>query len=203
MDSTEPRKPIATDQTLFVVEDESLVAMGLRSMLQGLGYETVHVFPTAEGALEQLATLEPALIFMDIRLGDGLDGLAAAREVMERHPCPVVITSAYTEETYLREAMQSHVFGYLVKPIITAQLATTMALAHDRFAEFQKLHAENTDLRDALETRKLVERAKGALMSHKNLSEAEAYKLMRTQSQQRSLPMRDIAQSIIDAAAFL
>ena len=99
--------------------------------------------------------------------------------------------------------MQSHVFGYLVKPIITAQLATTMALARDRFAEFQRLHAENNDLRQALETRKLVERAKGVLMSHKDLSEAEAYKLMRTQSQQRSLPMRDIARSIIDAAAFL
>jgi len=172
-------------------------------MLQSLGYEAVHIFATAEDALEQLATLDPTLIFMDIRLGDGLDGLAAAREVMERRPCPVVITSAYTEENYLREAMQSHVFGYLVKPITAAQLATTMALAQDRFAEFQRLHAENTNLREALETRKLVERAKGVLMSHKNLSEAEAYTLMRTQSQQRSLPMRDIARSIIDAAAFL
>lgn len=188
---------------IFVVEDESLVAVGLRNMLGRLGHAEVHVFPSAEDALARLEELRPGLILMDIRLGRGMDGLAAAREVMERRPCPVIITTAYTEEKYLEEAMQSHVFGYLVKPITSRQLVGAMALARARFEQFQAMQTENASLREALETRKLVERAKGILMEKKRLSELEAYELMRTQSQQQRQPMRAIATSIIQASEFL
>lgn len=190
-------------RSVFVVEDETIVAVGLKKMLARLGIPDVHLFTDAEAALEQLEELRPDLVLMDIKLGDGMDGLAAAREVMERRPCPVVISTAYTESKYIEEAMQSHVFGYLVKPVTVQQLAGTMSLAAARFREFQALQEENVDLRDALETRKLVERAKGILMHRKNLSEGEAYDMMRTQSQQKSLPMREVARSIISAADFL
>ena len=153
---------------VFVVEDETVVAMGLEQMLARLGLSNVHLFASAEEALDRLDELRPDLILMDIRLGAGIDGLAAAREVMERRPCPVVITSAYTEGKYIEEAMHSHVFGYLVKPVTTQQLASTLSLAVARFRQFEALRQENAGLRDALETRKLVERAKGILMSRKN-----------------------------------
>lgn len=197
---TEREEP---DDCIFVVEDESLVAMGLKNMLIRLGHATVHVFSSAENALAQLAALRPSLILMDIKLGKGMDGLAAAREVMEHHSCPVVITTAYAEEQYLAEAMQSHVFGYLVKPITAQQLASTMAVAHSRFDQFRSLRSANASLREALETRKLVERAKGILMQKKGLTELQAYELMRTQSQRRSTAMGDVAQNVIDAADLL
>jgi response regulator NasT len=195
----------STDATriIFVVDDESLVAMGLKSMLEKLGFAAVHTFARAEDALARLNAMKPDLVLMDIKLGEGMDGLAAAREVMERRPCPVIMTTAYTEETYLQEAMQSHVFGYLVKPVSSRQLASAIAVARSRFREFQRLQTENSTLRDALETRKLVERAKGILMARRQLTESQAYEMMRTQSQQKSCAMRDIAQSIINAAEFL
>ena len=196
-------EPAETIRDIFIVEDESLVAMGLRTMLSQLGHSTVHLFSKAEDALARLDALKPDLVLMDIKLGEGMDGLAAAREVMERRPCPVIMTTAFTEETYLQEAMQSHVFGYLVKPVSSRQLASAIALARARFLEFQRLLAENVNLREALETRKLVERAKGLLMAKRQLTESQAYEMMRTQSQQKSCAMRDVAQSIINAAEFL
>lgn len=202
MISNQP-EPAEITRSIFVVEDESLVAMGLRTMLGQLGHSNVHLFARAEDALARLEALKPDLMLMDIKLGQGMDGLAAAREVMERRPCPVIITTAYTEETYLQEAMQSHVFGYLVKPVSSRQLASAIVLAQARFREFQRLQAENVNLREALETRKLVERAKGILMAKRQLTESQAYEMMRTQSQQKSCAMREIAQSIINAAEFL
>jgi len=187
----------------FVVEDESLVAMGLQAMLVQLGHQPVHMFTCAEDALARLEELRPDIVLMDIKLGEGMDGLAGAREVMEHRPCPVIITTAYTEERFLKEAMQSHVFGYLVKPITARQLAGAIALAQSRFEQFERLQAENASLRDALETRKLVERAKGLLMDKKGLTELQAYELMRTQSQQHSRPMRDVARQVIEASEFL
>lgn len=191
------------DVAAFIVDDESLVAMGMREMLARLWPGPIHIFNSAEAALEQLLQLKPGLILMDIKLGKGLDGLAAAAEVLQRRPCPVVITTAYAEEEHIQQAVQAHVFGYLVKPITSRQLSSTIVLAQSRFAEFVRLREENIDLRQALETRKMVERAKGILMERKNLTEKDAYDIMRTQSQRQSRSMRDIAASIIQAADFL
>ncbi len=203
MTTEQPNRTPDAPSSAFIVEDESLVAVGLKNMLRRVGVGSVEVFPTAEAALERLADGEPELVLMDIKLGPGMDGLAAAREVMERRPCPVIITTAYAEQQYLREAMQSHVFGYLVKPITAEQLAGAIALAQARFEEFRQLQAENTGLRQSLEARKFVERAKGVLMDRKGLSEQQAYQLMRTQSQEQSRPMGEIARSIVDAESFL
>ncbi|MBN2584592.1 MAG: response regulator [Planctomycetes bacterium] len=190
-------------QRVFVVEDESLVAMGLERILRRELSAEVHLFATAEAALAELERLKPDLVLMDIKLGTGMDGLAASREIMERRPCPVIVTTAFTDEKYLQEAVQSHVFGYLVKPIVARQLLSVMALARSRFAEFQRLREENETLRDALETRKLVEKAKGLLMQKKGLTEQQAYEIMRAQSQKQSQPMREIARNILGAADFL
>ncbi|HOI54972.1 MAG TPA: response regulator [Phycisphaerae bacterium] len=195
--------PVEPAQCVFVVEDESLVAMGLQRILSREMKAEVHLFATAEAALAELERLRPDLVLMDIKLGAGMDGLAASREIMERRPCPVIVTTAFTDDKYLQEAVQSHVFGYLVKPIVARQLLSVMALARSRFAEFQRLREENETLRDALETRKLVEKAKGVLMQKKGLTEQQAYDVMRAQSQKQSRPMRDVAGSILGAADFL
>ena len=188
---------------VFVVDDESLVAAGLASMVSRLTGGQVHTFADAEGALSRLEELKPELVLMDIRLGPGMDGLAAAREVMERRPCPVIITTAYADEEYLQEAMRAHVFGYLVKPITPQQLAGGIAVARSRFGEFLALRAENRSLREALEARKLVERAKGILMDKKHIGESQAYELMRRESQEQRRSMGELARRIIEAADFL
>jgi two-component system, response regulator PdtaR len=192
-----------TSDVAFVVDDESLVAQGMSEMLRRMWSGPVHVFNCAEAALDRLKELSPVLVLMDIKLGSGMDGLAAAQEVLQRHPCPVIITTAYADNEYIQQAVQAHVFGYLVKPITSRQLSSTIALAQSRFAEFVRLREENTDLREALETRKMVERAKGMLMDRKSLSEEDAYNFMRTLSQRLSRSMRDIAASVIQAADFL
>ena len=188
---------------LFIVDDESLIRLGMENMLARQGSDPVYSFATAEDALAQLERLRPRLVLMDIQLGHGMTGLEAARQVMERQPCPVIITTAYADDEYLAEAMQAHVFGYLVKPVTPQQLASAMALAQSRFEEFERLQSENANLRDTIETRKVVERAKGLLMEKKKLSEAQAYRIIQTKSQEQSRSMRQVAQSVLDAADFL
>ena len=122
---------------VFIVEDDALVAMGVRAMVEGMGHGPLHVFSNAEEALASLELLRPGLVLMDIMLGRGMDGLSAAREIMNRRPCPVIITTAFTDGTYIDDAMKAQVFGFLVKPITKRQLATAIALAQDRFERFR------------------------------------------------------------------
>ncbi len=188
---------------IFIVDDESLVRLGLENMLTRQGSEEIYTFATAEDALAQLDRLRPRLVFMDIQLGVGMTGLEAARQIMERRPCPVIITTAYADDEYLNEAMQAHVFGYLVKPVTPQQLTSAMVLAQNRFEEFERLQSENANLRDTIETRKVVERAKGLLMEKKKMTEAQAYRILQSKSQEQGKAMREIAQSVLDAADFL
>lgn len=188
---------------LFIVDDESLVRLGLENMLNRQNNDPIYTFATAEDALAQLERLRPRLVFMDIQLGAGMTGLEAARQIMERRPCPVIITTAYADDEYLTEAMQAHVFGYLVKPVTPQQLSSAMALAQNRFEEFERLQSENVNLRDAIETRKVVERAKGLLMEKKRLTEAQAYRILQSKSQEQGKAMREVAQNVLDAADFL
>ncbi len=185
---------------IFIVDDESLVRLGLENMLTRQGSEEIYTFATAEDALAQLDRLRPRLVFMDIQLGVGMTGLEAARQIMERRPCPVIITTAYADDEYLNEAMQAHVFGYLVKPVTPQQLTSAMVLAQNRFEEFERLQSENANLRDTIETRKVVERAKGLLMEKKKMTEAQAYRILQSKSQEQGKAMREIAQSVLDAA---
>ncbi len=137
---------------VFIVEDDALAAMGVRAMLQTLGYGPLHVFSSAEEALANLEVLHPRLVLMDIMLGRGMDGLAAAREVMAREPCPVIITTAFSEGAYVEDAMKAQVFGFLVKPITQRQLGSAIAVARDRFERFQAEAARRRQAEAAAES---------------------------------------------------
>ena len=203
---TDPKKGRAEEnrpRAIFIVDDESLIRLGMENMVARQSPDPIYTFATAEDALAQLERLRPRVVLMDIQLGNGMTGLEAARQVMERRPCPVIITTAYADDEYLAEAMQAHVFGYLVKPVAPQQLASAMALAQNRFEEFERLQSENANLRDAIETRKVVERAKGLLMEKKKLTEAQAYRILQTKSQEQGRAMREVAQNVLDAADFL
>jgi response regulator NasT len=122
---------------------------------------------------------------------------------MQEHPMPIILLTAYSEGSLAERAANAHVASYLMKPVLPQDLMPAIALATSRFNEFQTLNREVRDLRDALETRKLVERAKGILMRRLNLSEEEAFRRMQRRSQNENKKMSEIANAIITADGML
>jgi response regulator NasT len=149
-------------------------------------------------ALVIARTAKPEIIIMAIGLPD-MDGIEAAREVMRLQPLPIVLLTGHHDAVTVERAKQAGVMGYLVKPLRSAELAPAVELAITRFHECSSLRAENSALKENLEARKLIERAKGLLMRQKNQSEEEAYTLLKRTSMNVRKPMAEIAQAIISA----
>jgi response regulator NasT len=127
----------------------------------------------------------------------GYDGLEAARRIVEQHPIPVILLTAYGQRDLVEQATRAPVLAYLVKPIKEAELLATIEIAAVRFAERLKLAKETAELRESLETRKLVEQAKGLLMARQGWSEQQAYRHIQSQSRRQRRAMRDVAEAIL------
>ena len=140
----------------------------------------------------------PDVILMDIRLPK-LNGIEATKRIMEDNPTTIIMLTAYSNDNFIEEAIEAGASAYLVKPVNSEQLLPTIELAANRFAEFQQVTNEVENLKEALEVRKLVEKAKGVLMERSNLSEGEAFSRMQRMSQDSRKPMKEIAQEIIRA----
>lgn len=183
---------------LVIADDEGLHLLNLREQLEKLGHRVVGEAGDGKTALELIRDLHPDLAILDIKLPE-LDGIDVARIIMHERPLPIVLLSAYSEESLAQRAADAHVAAYLVKPVSESDLLPALTVAMSRFAEFQMLRKEVEDLREALETRKLVERAKGILMRRLNLSEEEAFRRMQRRSQNENKKMSEIARAIITA----
>jgi AmiR/NasT family two-component response regulator len=181
---------------IIIADDESLIRMDLREMLAHLGYDVVGEAADGRTAVELAKRLAPDLIIMDIKMPD-MDGISAANEVAQERIAPVVLLTAYSESTLIGRARDAGVCGYLVKPFRETELMPVIELALSRFREMQELEREVTDLRDALETRKLVERAKGVLMEVHGLRESDAFNRMRKTSMDNRKSMREVAEAIL------
>jgi two-component system, response regulator PdtaR len=181
---------------IIIADDESLIRMDLREMLGHLGYEVVAEASDGRSAVELAKKLLPDLIIMDIKMPD-MDGIAAASELARDHIAPVVLLTAYSENSLIGRAKDAGVCGYLVKPFRETELMPVIELALARFNELRDLEREVTDLKDALETRKLVERAKGVLMEVHGLREADAFNRMRKTSMDNRKSMREVAEAIL------
>jgi response regulator NasT len=181
---------------LIIADDESLIRMDLREMLGHLGYEVIAEASDGRSAVELAKKLLPDLIIMDIKMPD-MDGIAAASELARDHIAPVVLLTAYSENSLIGRAKDAGVCGYLVKPFRETELMPVIELALARFNELRELEREVTDLKDALETRKLVERAKGVLMEVHGLREADAFNRMRKTSMDNRKSMREVAEAIL------
>jgi two-component system, response regulator PdtaR len=197
-----PKEPKPVRHRCLIVEDEAVLVMGMRADLERLGHTVVGEASTAESAIALFAEKQPDLVFMDIRL-DSADGIDVAKRLLETRPCPVIIVSAYSDKELLERAAAAGVFGYLIKPVFPAALAAQMEVAVSRFHEQARLQAEKTDLVQTLETRKLVEKAKGVLMRRANLSEADAHKRLQQESQRRRIGLADLAKKIIESEELL
>lgn len=183
---------------ILIVEDDTLVGMGLRSQLEKLGHEVVGQASGAAEGRTLYRDRKPDVVLMDIRL-DGTDGIALATELLAQRACPMVILSAYGDKELIERASSAGVFGYLIKPVTAEGLQAQIEVAVRRFQEREKLVAEKESLSQTLETRKLVERAKGIFMKRMSLDEPEAHRRLQLESQKRRISIADLARRVIES----
>lgn len=170
--------------------------MDLREMLTNLGYLVVGEAGDGMSAVNQARELRPDIVIMDIKMPD-LDGIEAARLLTAERIAPVLLLSAYSQQELVQRARDAGVAGYLVKPFQETDLTPAIEVALARYSEFRALERENNDLTETLETRKLVDRAKGILMDSQNLSETEAFRRIQKMSMNNRKPMKAVAEAII------
>ncbi|MCU0510116.1 MAG: response regulator [Anaerolineae bacterium] len=181
---------------VIIADDESLIRMDLREMLTNLGYLVVGEVADGRSAVNQARELRPDVVIMDIKMPD-MDGIEAAKVLTEERIAPVVLLSAYSQRDLVQRAREAGVVAYLVKPYREEELSPAIEVALARFAEFKDLQKQVSDLQEALETRKLVDRAKGILMDKQGLTEAEAFRKIQKMSMDNRKPMKDVAEAII------
>jgi response regulator NasT len=165
-------------------------------ILPRLGHQVVSVAETGRELVEHCRALKPDLVITDIKMPD-MDGIAAANQICREMPAAIILVSAYHDAELIERAEANHVLAYLVKPIEQKDLAPAIAIAWRRFQQFRALQQEATDLKQALEDRKLVERAKGILMRRANLDEQEAFSRMQQLSRDQNRKLVEIARSIL------
>lgn len=183
---------------ILIADDDSLHVMSLRQQLEDLGHQVVAEAYTGREAVMLAAKLQPDLALLDIVMPD-MDGIEAARRISAHHPIPILLISAHSEDSLAQRASEAGIFAYLVKPVAAQDLRPALLVACSRFHEFQILRQQVSDLQQAMETRKLVERAKGILMRRMNLTEEEAFRRLQRRSQDENRKMREVAQAIITA----
>lgn len=181
---------------VVIADDESIICMDLREMLGNLGYLVVGEAGDGRSAVNLARELRPDVVLMDIKMPD-MDGIEAARVLTEERVAPVVLLTAFSQRDLVDRAKEAGVVGYLVKPIQEADLAPAIEIALSRFQEFRELEKEVDDLADQLETRKLVDRAKGILMDTQGLTEAAAFRRIQKMSMNTRKSMKEIAQAVI------
>lgn len=184
---------------VVVADDESIIRMDLREMLEGLGYLVVGEAGDGQTAVNVAREVRPDIVIMDIKMPD-MDGIQAAKIMTEERIAPVLLLSAFSQQELIQGAKQAGVVGYLVKPFRESELVPAIEVALARFSEFRSLEREAADLRDTLETRKLVERAKGVLMQSSALNESEAFRRIQKLSMNTRKSMREIAEAILLAS---
>lgn len=181
---------------IVVADDESVICMDLREMLSNLGYLVVGDAGDGKSAVNLARELRPDVVLMDVMMPD-MDGIEAARILTEERIAPVVLLTAYSQRDLIDRAKAVGVVGYLVKPIQENDLAPAIEVALGRFQEFRALEKEVDNLQDQLETRKMVDRAKGILMDSQGLTEAAAFRRIQKMSMNTRKSMKEIAQAII------
>ena len=183
---------------MLIAEDETIIRLDVRAMLERAGFEVVAEARDGREAVALAAEHRPDLAVMDVKMPE-LDGIDAARQMLEQRQIPIVMLTAFSEAALVGRAVDAGVFGYLVKPFRESDLLPAIEAARARHAELRALRDEAGSLRDALEARKLIERAKGLLMEKDGLSEADAFARLRSASQRTGKSLRDVAEAVCAA----
>ena len=181
---------------ILIAEDETIIRLDLRDLLERAGHEVVAEARDGEEAVELARVHEPELAIMDVKM-PRLDGIDAARKILGERPIPIVMLTAYGQEELVGRAVEAGVFGYLVKPFREQDLMPAIATARARHDELAAVREEAESLADALAARKGIERAKGLLMEKEGLTESEAFDRLRRASQVSGRPLKVIAEAVI------
>lgn len=193
----------ATPLRALVCEDQGVTVMAIRKALLRAGYDVVGEAVEGQQAIDMAKQLKPDIVLMDINMPGSIDGIAATKAILAERAVPVIMLTAYSYDNYVNAALDAGACAYLVKPITSEQLLPAVKTAVARFQAQQQVTHEADDLRDQLETRKLVERAKGILMEQNNLSESEAFRLLQKKSRDKCQAMKITANDIIKAKEML
>ena len=181
---------------VVIAEDEAIIRLDLKETLEEEGYEVVGETGRGDEAVQLVRELAPDLAILDIKM-PGLDGLAAAREITGDRQAAVLILTAFSQRDLIEQARDAGALAYLVKPFQRSELIPAVEVALGRFREMQALFDQNSTLEDQLETRKIVDRAKGLLMDDHGLSEADAFSWIQKQAMQDRRTMRAVAEQVI------
>jgi response regulator NasT len=185
---------------VLVAEDEALIRLDLTEMLTEEGYQIAGEAGDGEAAVELARSLGPDLVIMDIKMPKK-DGIEAAGTIVEERIAPVVMLTAFSQRDLIERARDAGAMAYLVKPFARHELVPAIELAVSRFAEKKALEDEVATLSDRLETRKVVDRAKGLLMSKQNMSEPEAFRWIQRTAMDRRTTMKAVAEAVVEGLA--
>jgi two-component system, response regulator PdtaR len=187
-----------TRPTVLIAEDETIIRMDLREMLEEEGYDVVEA-SDGEQAVRLAREVRPELAILDIKMPIK-DGLAAAQEISEEGIAPVLILTAYSQRELVEQAAEAGAMGYLVKPFQKHDLLPAIEIAKGRYQQLAALAGEVGDLTERLESRKVIDRAKGALMDRYKMSEADAFRFIQKAAMEQRLSMREVAEKVLDGS---
>ena len=185
-----------TSTRVVIAEDEAIIRLDLRETLEEEGYDVVGETGRGDEAVALVKELSPDIAILDIKM-PGLDGLAAAREITSDRQAAVLILTAFSQRDLIEQARDAGALAYLVKPFQRSELIPAVEVALGRFREMQALFDQNSTLEDQLETRKVVDRAKGVLMDDHALSESDAFSWIQKRAMQDRRTMRAVAEQVI------
>jgi AmiR/NasT family two-component response regulator len=197
-DSFEPTDAVI--KRVLIAEDEALIRLDLREMLQEEGFDVVGEAADGEQAVELAVELSPDLVICDIKMPK-MDGIAAAAQIAEKRIAPVVILTAFSQRDLIERARDAGAMAYLVKPFQKRDLLPAIEMATSRFAEIRALESEVGNLRERLEARKLIERAKGVLMTEHRMTEPEAFRWIQRAAMDNRTSMRAVAELVLSGGA--
>ena len=183
---------------VLIADDESIRLLSLSSQLATLGHRVVAEATRGDEAVQLAERSQPDLAILDIKM-PVMDGIEAAERITHARPIPIILLTAYSEAQLVERAARANISAYLMKPVAEEDLLPAITLALTRFTEFESLRREVADLREALEARKVVEKAKGILMRRLDLCEEEAFKRLQRQSQDTNRKLTEVAEAIVMA----
>ncbi len=187
---------------VLIAEDNELVALTLEEQLSNLGYTVIGVAHSGAEAVRLCVKLSPDIVIMDMQMPE-MGGDVAAQQIAKQHPTPVIMITAYSDSDHIRKAESSGALAYLIKPVNPEELPPTIDVAIARFHEMKRLREQVDELQETIDSRKVIERAKGILMQRRGISGEEAYELMRQWARERQRKIKDIAQAIVEAESLL
>jgi response regulator NasT len=182
---------------VVIAEDEAIIRLDLKETLEEEGYTVVGETGRGDEAVKLVRELEPDIAILDIKM-PGLDGLAAAREIAGERRAAVLILTAFSQRDLIEQARDAGALAYLVKPFERTELVPAVEVALGRFRELRALADQTASLEEQLETRKIVDRAKGKLMDEFGLNESSAFTFIQRKAMSERVTMRDVSQRIID-----